>query len=229
MPSDSSFVLPNDSHSQFDLALEQALHFWIMKISAGKLQVSYDQMLRIRDQIQNSPENRQWKMDLGRYWEIHRNGNTLAVFRGNKNNQPSTADIPPWIIIDGNESEANIPDIQETAELNFGPLPNNMGHSSIMVVQAKECSGMYFTPSWRKGRRAIKIKDFLRGQKVPLHRRYESTVLCLSGDFSRHALAVHVEDTVEVGIGTWCVDANFLPQNDLPITTVVLGKTVKLS
>lgn len=233
MISDTKFILQRDStNEQFDLVQENALHLWIMKTTLGKLQVSYDQMLRIRDQIQNYPDNLQWKMDLGSHWEIRRNGDTLVVVEGNEKDQPSKSGILPWIVIAGPGIDMNdyedVSDVQETVELRFGPLPNNLGHSTVHVVQVKDCAGMQFTPPWRIGRSAMKLKDFLRGQKVPLHRRDESIVLCLSDDdSSRHALAVHIEGPTEDSSGTWIVNSNFCPRDDLPITKVVLGKTPK--
>ncbi len=240
MPSDTNiFTLLRDSNNvQFNLVHEQALHLWIMNSTRGRLQVSYDQMLRIRDQIHNYPDNLRWKMDIGRHWEIQRNGDTLVVVEWNGNDQPSHSGIRPWIIIAGPgtgtgtgmddfESE-EIPDVQETVELSFGPLPS-IGNSPIDIVQVKDCAGMKFKPSWRKGRSAMKLKDFLRGQMVPLHRRDSSFVLCLSDKFSRHVLAVHVEALAEDGTGTWNVSADFFPRDDMPVTKVVLGKTLNRS
>lgn len=235
MPSDNEFTLLKDSSNvQFNLVHEQALHLWIMNSTRGRLQVSYDQMLRIRDQILNYPDNLQWKMDIGRHWEIQRNGETLVLVEGNDYHQPSHPGILPWIIIAGPGPDMDdflpdkIPDVQETVELSFGPLPN-IENSTIDIVLVKDCAGIKFKPSWRKGRSAIKLKDFLRGQTVPLHRRDYSIVLCLSDDSSRHALAVHVEATTEDGTGKWIVSADFFPRDDLPVTKVVLGKTLNRS
>jgi len=77
----------------------------------------------------------------------------------------------------------------------------------------------------RKGRSAIKIKEFLRGQKVPLHRRDDAIILCLSVDSARHALAVYLEGTGDDGGGRWIVNAEFSPQDAVPVTNVVLGRT----
>lgn len=237
MPFDNKFTLFRDSENvQFNLVQEQALHLWIMKTTMGRLQVSYDQMLRIRDQIQNYPNNLQWTMDLGRHWEIQRNGDTMVVIKGNDRDQPSDSGTLPWIIIAGPgtciedfEPRETVDD-QEMVELCFGPLPINEENFTINIVRVKDCPGIKFTPSWRQGRSAIKLKDFLRGQSVPLHRRDDSVVLCLSdGESSRHALAVLVEDPIEDGSSKWIVSANFCPRDDLPVTKVVLGKTLNHS
>ena len=111
---------------QFDIVHEQALHAWITKTTLGRMQVSYDQMLRIRDQIQNYPDNFQWKMDLGRHWEIQRNGDTLEVVKGKERVQTSSSRALPGILFAGPASDMNgfnskdIFDGQETVELCFG-------------------------------------------------------------------------------------------------------------
>ena len=237
MSSDTKFILRRDSGNvQFDIVHEQALHAWITKTTLGRMQVSYDQMLRIRDQIQNYPDNFQWKMDLGRHWEIQRNGDTLEVVKGKERVQTSSSRALPGILFAGPASDMNgfnskdIFDGQETVELCFGSLPNNVGNSTIDIVHVKDCAGMKFTPSWRQGRSAMKLKDFLRGQHVPIHRRDDSIALCLSdSDSLRHVLAVHIEDSAEGGAGKWIVSANYSPRDDLPVTKVVLGKTIKRS
>lgn len=221
---------------QFNLVQEQALHLWILKTTLGRLQISYDQMIRIRDQIRNHPNNLKWTMDLGRHWEIQRIGDTLVVIRGNEIDQSSNSGTLPWIIIAGPgtciedfESREAL-DNQEMVELSFGPFPKNVENFTIDIVRVKDCPGLKFTPSWRQGRSAIKLKDFLRGQSIPLHRRDDSVVLCLSdGESSRHALAVLVENPIEDGSSKWIVSANFCPRDELPVTKVVLGKILNRS
>jgi hypothetical protein len=237
MSSDIKFILRRDSGNvQFDIVHEQALHMWITKTTLGKMQVSYDQMLRIRDQIQNYPDNLQWKMDLGRHWEIQRNGDSLMVVTGKERVQTSNSRTLPWILIACPESDMNdfeskeMLDVQETVELCFGPMSNKFGNFTLDIIQVKDCAGMKFTPSWRQGRSAMKLKDFLRGQHVQLHRRDDSIALCLlDSDSLRHVLAVHVEDAAEDGAGKWIVSADYLPRDDLPVTKVVLGKSTKSS
>ena len=111
--------------------------------------------------------------------------------------------------------------------INWNPKPFRFltskilsSNSTMNIKQVKDCGNIKFTPPWRKGRSAIKIKEFLRGQKVPLHLRDESIVLCLTDNdtLAQHALAVYLDDT------GWIVNAIFCPQDDLPVTKVVLGK-----
>ena len=209
MPSNSSSFLLKDT--QFDLVQEEALHLWIKEVTNMELQVSYNQMVRIRDQIHHHPGRLQWTLDVGSSWKIKRNGDTLTVFKENENRHSDDDDLS-WMIIDSPNTD-NIADLHE---LCFSSLPDGY---TLDIKQVKDCVHTKFTPPWRRS--AIKIKEFLRGQKVPLHLRDQVNVLCLVAhdDSSTQVLAVYLE-----GNG-WIVDANFCPQDGLPtITTVQLQK-----
>ena len=211
MPSNSSSFLLKDT--QFDLVQEEALHLWIKEVTNMELQVSYDQMVRIRDQIHDHPDRLQWTLDVGSSWKIKRNGDTLVVFRENEDRHSDDDDLS-WMIINGQNTD-NISDLHE---LCFSSLPDSY---TLDIKQVKDCVHTKFTPPWRRS--AIKIKEFLRGQKVPLHLRDQVNVLCLTvedDDLSTQVLAVYLE-----GNG-WIVDANFCPQDGLPATTTIqLQKT----
>lgn len=218
MPSRSPFVLQDDL--QYGVVQEEALYSWIMDLSDGELQISYDKMLLIRDKIQNYPDRLQWKMDLGDSWRLERNGNTLVIFKGVRRNQLPNAGINSWIIFAGSEVIASNFDPEQMHELHFGCLPKKLESSTFTIEKVKDCDGITFVPPWRKGRSAIKLKEFLRGQKIPLHRRNEAMILCYSDDASKNALAVYIENTDK-----WIVNANFSPEEDFSVTKVVLLKT----
>ena len=209
IPSNSSSFLLKDT--QFDLVQEEALHLWMKEITNMELQISYDQMVRIRDQIHNHPDRLQWTLDVGSSWKIKRNGDTLVVFRENEDSHSDDDDLS-WMIINSQDT-VNIPDLYE---LCFGLLPDSY---TLHIKQVKDCVQTKFTPPWRRS--AIKIKEFLRGQKVPLHLRDKVNVLCLAvdDDSSTQALAVYLEGT------GWIVNADFSPQGGLQKTTVQLQNT----
>jgi hypothetical protein len=75
---------------------------------------------------------------------------------------------------------------------------------------AKEKASWTFVPPWRKGRSPIKVKDFLRGQKVPLHYRSGAPILYLVGDDT--AVAVYVKQND--GHGKWIMHADFEAADD---------------
>ena len=220
MSSSSTFIL--QKYSQFDLVQEEALHLWMKEVTHNELQVSYEQMLRIREQIRNYPAKLQWTLDVGNSWKLRRNGDTLVLrdkeaCRLSTDTIISSSDPVLWEILPRPGADVERESVSETQEFCFGAFPHS---STLNIKQVKDCGNIKFTPPWRKGRRAIKIKEFLRGQKVPLHLRDESIVLCLTDNDTpaQHALAVYLDDT------GWIVNAKFCPRDDLPVTKVVLGK-----
>jgi len=220
MPSNSTFTLK--SNTEYDLAQEEALHSWMIDQSNQELQVSYDKMLKIRDQIQNHHDRLQWKMDMGDKWTLSRNGCILVISKGVWRDQPSSSDVNPWFVCVGHDAaDMSHLEYEPTDKLHFACwLPTTVETSTMKIEQAKDCIGVTFLPPWRKEKSELKLKDFLRGQRVPLHRRNESNILCFSDNTGkRHALAVHLENTDE-----WIVNANYCPRDDLPITKILLWK-----
>jgi hypothetical protein len=223
MPINSTFTL--NSNTEYDLAQEEAMHTWMIDQSNQELQVSYDKMLIIRDQIQNHHDRLQWKMDMGDNWTLSRNGCILDISKRDGQDQPSSnSAVTPWFVCVVGPDGADMSHIEHepAKELQFACwLPTSVDMATIKIEQAKDCTGITFLPPWRNERSEIKLKDFLRGQRVPLHRRNESNILCFSDSDTgkRHALAVHLETTEE-----WIMNANFGPRDDLPITKIVLWK-----
>lgn len=217
------FVLPRDS--SFDLVAEEALHLWTMEVTNRKLQLPYDQMLRIRHQICDSPDRLQWTLDVGNNWKLRRNGDTLAVFNDSENVSQGPNGTPgsslPWAIIPNDDQSTADSPIVHT--LCFGSLPEHSDPGDIKVKQVKDTGNIKFKPPWRKGRKAIKIKEFLRGQRVPLHLRDETIILCLSDDSSKQVLAVYLGGT-DVTDGKWIINADFCPQDGLPETKLFLER-----
>ncbi|KAL7537136.1 hypothetical protein ACHAWF_005671 [Thalassiosira exigua] len=226
MPSEVAFLLPMDSAVEFGLVHEEALHMWLLKVSNRKLQLTYDQMLRIRDQIHKYPERMKWTLDVGNHCRIERNGRALSL-SGRENDCPADAsnsrkgDIP-WTAVlrdDANNSGGQPPErLAGVHELCFCPLPG-VSHSSLKLERVRELGNPKLRPPWRQ--RALKIKEILRGQKVPLHRRDEAIVLCANDNSTQHALALYVEGTGD-GSGKWIANADFSPQDGLPVTRLLL-------
>jgi len=236
LPSSSEFLLSENTESKFGIVQEEALHQWIMQKTNKELQLPYDQMIRIRNQILNHPDRLQWTLDVGNLWKLQRNGETLSVYKskgkshGPANGGLKSGDTLLWSIDRSEIVDSSIHAQEDNHEddthvLCFDSLPLGDEHSSIKIVLVKDFGNVKFTPPWRKGRSAIKIKEFLRGQKIPLHRRDEATILCLSDDSSKHVLAVYLEAVGDDGADKWIVNADFCPQDGLSVTNVVLRKT----
>ena len=81
---DGWFLLPPDDQS-WDLIHQQALYMWVVGTSRGrpdgpsKLQFSYEHLQRVCDQLTVYPNKRQWRLNIGKGWDIVRQGNALRV------------------------------------------------------------------------------------------------------------------------------------------------------
>ena len=229
MSTDSMFLLPDDSHT-LTVVQQEALHFWVARATQRQLILSYEQMQRIKTQIEIFPNRLQWTLDVGDCWNIRRNGKALAVSNavykdGKEQTTEACSDevgtFIPWKILptDSDPGTNNDPhEIICVHRLRFSNLPHGPDISNMVIKRVKDVSNMVFNPPWRKGRRAIKVREFLRGQKVPLHCRDDSFVLCYSDESSIHALAVYLENT-----NRWVAHSDFSHEKGALIK-VVLGK-----
>ena len=82
---------------------------------------------------------------------------------------------------------------------------------TFVVSRVKQMGQCSFTPPWRTN--PLKVRDFLRGQRVPLHVRDAAPVIYLNNN--SNVVAVFVEEReggneVYAGkVGTWIVHAKF--------------------
>jgi hypothetical protein len=222
MSTESTFLLPNEFDT-INIVLQQALHLWAAKATNSQLILSYDQMQRIKNQFDAFPTRLQWNLDVGDCWTIGRNGQGLSVSKNEGTKNKERADVcsnetpsNPWKIV---TTESN-GESTHVHELNFGNLPQHHGMSQVRIKQVKDVSYLTFIPPWRKGRGAVKIKEFLRGQKVPLHGRDDAYVLCCLYGSSEYALAIYLEERDQ-----WVLHSDFAHEKG-PIVKITLCKTL---
>jgi hypothetical protein len=93
------------------------------------------------------------------------------------------------------------------------PNSHTFVRSNVDAAASRDPNGkLLFTPPWRKGRSPVKVTEFLRGQKVPLHARSQTPVVLMipkagsewSGNIVPCLVAVHVATKDK-----WIVDAEF--------------------
>eukprot|EP01082_Thalassiosira_pseudonana_P003118 g3328.t1 g3328 contig12:1850449-1852653(+) len=235
MPSNSVFHLTIlDSTILFDLEREEALHLWLTRVTDNELQISYEQMKRIRHQLNEYPERLQWTIDVGNSWRVSRNGDILVVFNRHEDDNIQTTEKDNhihWSVlrIENNDSSFSsskqFTESEENAvELHFRSLPPMSDHSSLEIKRVNDIDGnATFLPPWRAGRSPIKVREFLRGQRVPLHCRGESLVLCYTAEPSIRVrvCAVFVEN--EHSVGKWIVHSDFCSDDASPKTMIILG------
>ena len=196
--------------------------------------MSYEQMRRIRTQVLCYPQRLRWTLDVGNFWKVRRNGDSLLVFKEDQNGRAhslASEESIPWVIFrtepetHAMSTDDDLTDVAtDTMELCFDALPACSENSRLVTKRVKDIGNVTFVPPWRKGKSAIKVKEFLRGQKVPLQYRDDAVVLCLSCESSIQVLAVYVEGDGESRDGHWVVHADFQHQQGLPVVKVILRK-----
>ena len=74
----------------------------------------------------------------------------------------------------------------------------------FVLSTATKSNSWLFTPPWRAGHKPIKMKDFLRGQKVPLHERPGIPIIYVGTNI---VVAVRINNE-------WIVRAEYKPMHD---------------
>ena len=204
-------VFPIPSNGIFTIVHEQALHTWAESLSKGNLVLSYDQVKRVTEQLSLYPQRKKWSLHVGNNWNLRRNGDVLLLEANREEFTGVTGEIAPmkatWSLCQDKKDigKANVLDewsiqLLVSSDTQFEDLKLN-------YVGGNQSNS--FVPPWRKGRSPIKIKDFLRGQKVPLHKREGTPILCL-GDV---VVSVYIQEgnnseNVSCG-GKWITHADY--------------------
>ena len=203
------FPLPELIKGQeMNIAEEEALYTWVSTESGNSANLSYEKLKKICQQVSNYPERLQWKLNIGEGWDIERNGEVLFLNNADSN-------------IDGNLQKENMQNIEQKwnlalcdastqfnkesnsreglffMEVNIPSslLSQNKGIEFVLkVVNGNE--SLTFLPPWRKGKNSMKIKDFLRGQKIPLHKRALAPIICLKTNEGEQVVAIFVEEVL---------------------------------
>lgn len=206
-PSISDFVLP--AKRGLDMIEEEALHRWILTLSNNELKLGYEKLSSICKQIANHPDRQQWQIGLGSGWSVKRTGYVLQLYHNG--NICAESKSCGWKIEKNQKQEYGAdPRCSHKVELFFKGMKK---HSNInfTVKQVDGNEHLKFSPPWRKGKSPLKVKDFLRGQKVPLHRRNVAPILIATVEESEHVCAVFVETICESSAhdGMWMTNAEF--------------------
>lgn len=199
-------IFPIPRGGRFTIVHEQALHAWAESQSGGNLIMSYEQVKRVTEQISLYPQRKKWTLHVGKNWNVRRNGHVLLIevngvesastMEGNGNVKAS------WKLSQDEKDigEANV--IGEFIVQLLVPPSTKIDNLELKYVGGNQSN--VFLPPWRKGRSPTKIKDFLRGQKVPLHNREGTPILCL-GDV---VVGVYIEAGSNRD-GKWIIHADY--------------------
>jgi len=202
----SSKVFKLPDHVELSAIEEESLFRWVGIASNSEATLSYDKLTAICQQISNYPHRRQWKIGIGDSWDVIRNGNVLMLVN-NLCGEDKNIDVG-WTL---SLRDAIDVDPKHTAHhLSIRASVHNDGlEPQFILEKVRENQSLKFLPSWRKGGSEMKIKEFLRGQKVPLHRREEAAILCIETDNAVKIVAVFVESDVQDVSGRWVIHSNF--------------------
>ena len=216
---ESFFCLP-PNRREIGMLEEQALHLWVTRQTKGALSMPYSRLKAICQQIKQYPERTQWKMNIGYGWDITRNGEILFLSKNGEtihgnSEEKNYNDNNHWKIHKKEIDEYNGDDNSEVHFVTI-TLSNDLlkavetGYHDFVVKTVADNELLTFLPPWRSSTSKPKrIKEFLRGQKIPLHRRNEIPLLCLHNDNSNHddhIVAVYLDNKEE---GTWVVNTKF--------------------
>lgn len=197
------FVLPNKCND-LDVVQEEALFQWVNTRTNGGLHLSYDKILAIGEQLSNFPERLQWKLSVGEGWKMERNGYVL-ILHNEKDTKYASSEVGQWTIVE-KETPRQMTDDHVRVRLRFKLDVS----TKIHVKRAGDVKAVKFHPIWRSN--SMKLKDFLRGQKIPLHKRDSTPILSMDIDGESTVLAVYIE-TKKVESETlnekWCIHKDY--------------------
>ena len=210
------FVLPPHD-GELDVVEEEALFKWVREESNGIVSLSYEKLRAICQQISTYPDRRQWKMSIGDCWDVERNGDILFLTdsRSSTVDDDSLTEIQKlgWDLgfISAKDASSDTDRNSFFLELSI-PVPSSDVQASFSLRTVAGNETMKFLPPWRKGM-GMKIQEFLRGQKVPLHRRGAAPIVCLDMNGVDRIAAVFVESPPDGNYsnehGRWIVHADF--------------------
>ncbi len=215
-----------DGHGDgLSLVEEEALHQWIRRESKNSVTVSYEKVTMIAQQLSMFPDRLKWKISLGGKWYVVRTGDVLELkyftdncIGGQHSNEQFEENANNWIIEQNGRFDDNFENENGqyllSLSLKYLIHDNQSVEYSIRNVEGNE--HMRIVPPWRsESASGVKIKEFLRGQKIPLHRRGAAPILCIETDDAVYIGAVFVDYHERDKPSRWITNRIFTPQQDV--------------
>jgi len=214
----SEFFLPTDQ-SHLQLAEQEALYQWVENGMNGTNTLSFDKLQLVCNQLSAYPEKKKWTMNVGKGWNIVRIGDILELNfqkcdsdEGALKTSYEIGKKSSWFFVSDKNKESITKDHNERILLDLSSIQGlspeeKQKNLEILSVEGNE--EKTFVPAWRSGRTPIKIKEFLRGQKVPLHKRNSAHIICSKNDDSNKIIAVFVQNESDGADGEWMISSEF--------------------
>jgi tRNA(Ile)-lysidine synthetase-like protein len=182
------------------LLQEELLHRLVARASNGAVSLSYAQIRRAMEQLQRDEEEAQgghkkklqWRLEMGNGWLLVRQGQVLRLVqeqahrnpKGNWQQENFPVSLPDagveCLLPTGWQISASRLSASPSSSSSSAPgwsmvLPHVPMGARLRLRNRQE--GDRFHPPWRQS--PVKLKDFLRAQNVPLHRRDEVMLIVL--------------------------------------------------
>eukprot|EP00980_Cylindrotheca_fusiformis_P004322 scaffold921_cov126-Cylindrotheca_fusiformis.AAC.1 len=175
----------------------------------GVVFISYDTLQRAERQLRDHRNQMEWTIELGGHFNLRRQGTMLKV-------DHSQASASSWKVVPWSWSIVPSPSIEEagaTPDSLTIALPQDLVSSSLKVMKTtvgnyrllldqpdEDVGALRFMPPWKKEGKPVKLRQFLRGQSVPIHERDQVPVLCISWsegmkETRNELLAVQIRDS----------------------------------
>jgi tRNA(Ile)-lysidine synthetase-like protein len=242
---DDNHIIDGSPHSFMSLSstwsplvFKHALYKWI-KIGHPNVWISYERISFVVSQVMKYPKRVEWRINLGKGYDIQRIGDTLLVRRDEEANTVDhgthSNNFFPWRRLNWSKNSTEVDN--ERPDDSILELPVWVQESDVQfhltLLSAQSTMGfehvslnkLHFLPPWRRGRTPIEIGDFLRGQKVPLYERKHAPIIVMSSDTEHsnsNSAVNHPSDLPYVKIvavyvqtkSKWLIDSDFSLPSD---------------
>lgn len=155
------------------LLQEELLHRFVLRVSGGALRLAYMQVERLVDHIGRGEA--QWQLALGHGYVVKCNGDVLRLLPAEASSGFQdggggclTREYGDVTVTAPATWAVEVRRLEGAEGGQDGVLLFNIPLGAALELRRRQ-EGDRFWPAWRSS--LVKMKDFLRGQKVPLHRR----------------------------------------------------------
>jgi tRNA(Ile)-lysidine synthetase-like protein len=202
--------------------------------------VSYETLERIMNQLEQHPNRQQWTIEIGNNINLIRQGNVLKIGRPvedqkqKENYQDGIINMVSWKwslttatkeLRDDNSNTVQIllPYGMLGSDITFfsstlGDATNDLSESDEVDNSQSPSFLNQFVPPWKNS--PVKIRQFLRGQNVPLHQRDDIPLLILRtkgrsiAPTTNNEMAQYQVVAVQVEPSKWIVSKEFIRATD---------------
>jgi tRNA(Ile)-lysidine synthetase-like protein len=187
--------------------------------------ISYDTLQRVVQQLQDHPAQLEWTLELGGLFNLRRHGSMLQVIYTQQ--ATSSKNMIPWIwSIVGNDlgeedddrDSLTIAVPQELVSSHLHVAGTTVGQFSLLQSD-QNAGALRFLPPWKKAGKPVKLRQFLRGQDIPMHERDQISILCITchneNKDSYRLVAVQIRDS-------WIVHGDYNPSSAGDKTDIIL-------